>query len=137
MRWKLMSNKPQPAEQSVLLDYVSPMQQPIVPISSARTRHWPVFTASVGSILITALTVISTSLFLIEQTMLKLDHVPMTFSSRINNTVFNQSLVDASLVLSALTLMSGRLSMAYHQDTNQQYATDIFRTFDDIDGLYH
>jgi hypothetical protein len=137
MRWKLMSNKPQPAEQSVLLDYVSPMQQPIVPISSARTRHWPVFTASVGSILITALTVISTSLFLIEQTMLKLDHVPMTFSSRINNTVFNQSLVDASPVLSALTLMSGRLSMAYHQDTNQQYATDIFRTFDDIDGLYH
>jgi hypothetical protein len=69
--------------------------------------------------------------------MLKLDHVPMTFSSRINNTVFNQSLVDASPVLSALTLMSGRLSMAYHQDTNQQYATDIFRTFDDIDGLYH
>jgi hypothetical protein len=137
MRWKLMSNKPQPAEQSVLLDYISPMQQPIVPISSARTRHWPVFTASVGSILITALTVISTSLFLIEQTMLKLDHVPMTFSSRINNTVFNQSLVDASPVLSALTLMSGRLSMAYHQDTNQQYATDIFRTFDDIDGLYH
>ncbi|KAH0283938.1 hypothetical protein KCU62_g8649, partial [Aureobasidium sp. EXF-3399] len=122
--WKLMSDKPQPAEQSVLLDYVSPMQ-PVVLFSSARAKHWPVLTAAIGSILITALTVISTSLFAVEP-ILFTQYASMALSSRINNTLFDQNLIDSSPVLSAMTLLSGNLSMAYPLGTNQQYATDMF-----------
>jgi hypothetical protein len=130
-----MSNKPQPAEKSVLLDYVSPMQ-PVVLFSSAQARHWPVFTAAIGSILITALTVVSTSLFVLEPMLFEQHHVSMELSSRINNTLFDQSVIDSSPVLSALTILSGNLSMAYPPGTDQQYATDMFGS-DEADGLCH
>lgn len=136
MPWKLMSNKPQPSKQSVLLDYVSPMQ-PVVLFSSARARHWPVLTAAIGSILIIAMTVVSTSLFVLEQTVLEQGQVPMTISSRINDTVFDQSVIDSSPILSALTVVSGNLSMKYPLGTNQQYATDVFGTSKKADGLCH
>ena len=132
--WKLMSNKPQSAKQSVLLDYVSPVQ-PVVLYSSTRARHWPVLTAAVGSVIITALTVVSTSLFVLEPMLLEQHHVPMAFSSRINNTLLDQSIIDFTPVLSALTILSGNLSMAYPLGTNQQYATEVFDA-DEADGPY-
>lgn len=134
MPWKLMSVKSQPAKQSVLLDYVSPMQ-PVVLFSSARAKHWPVLTAGIGSILIIAMTIVSTSLFVLEQTVLEQDQVPMTLSSRINDSSFDFSIIDSSPVLSALTIISGNLSMEYPLGTNQQYATDVFRTSKEGDGL--
>ncbi|KAG9557915.1 hypothetical protein KCU71_g10548, partial [Aureobasidium melanogenum] len=134
MPWKLMSDKPQPAKQSVLLDYVSPMQ-PIVIFASARARHWPVLTAAIGSILIIVMTVISTSLFVLEQTDLEQNQVPMTISSRINDSAFDQNVIDSSPVLSALTIVSGNLSMKYPLGTNQQYAADVFGTSKEADGI--
>ncbi|KAG9650167.1 hypothetical protein KCU64_g9164, partial [Aureobasidium melanogenum] len=134
MPWKLMSNKPQPAGQSVLLDYVSPMQ-PVVLLSSARASHWPVLTAAIGSILIIVMTVVSTSLFVLEQTVLEQDQVPMTVSSRINDSSFDQNVIDSSPVLSALTIISGNLSMEYPLGTNQQFATDVFSPSKEAVGI--
>lgn len=131
-----MSNKPQPAGQSVLLDYVSPMQ-PVVLLSSARASHWPVLTAAIGSILIIVMTVVSTSLFVLEQTVLEQDQVPMTVSSRINDSSFDQNVIDSSPVLSALTIISGNLSMEYPLGTNQQFATDVFSPSKEAVGLYY
>ncbi|KAH0370695.1 hypothetical protein KCU65_g2265, partial [Aureobasidium melanogenum] len=134
MPWKLMCNKLQPAKQSVLLDYVSPMQ-PVVLISSARVKHWPVFTAAVGSMVIVAMTVVSTSLFVLEHMIYQQDQVPMSVSNRINDSSFDQSVIDSSPVLSALAIASGNLSMQYPLGTNQQYATDVFTTFSQTDGI--
>lgn len=129
-----MSDNPQPAKASVLLDYVSPMQ-PVVLFSSARAQHWPVLTAAIGSILIIVMTVVSTSLFLLEQTVLEQNQIPMTLSSRIDDSSFDLSVIDSSPVLSALTIISGNLSMEYPLGTNQQYATDVFSTSKEGDGL--
>jgi hypothetical protein len=132
MPWKLMSEKPQSADQSLLLDYVSGNVL-IVLLGSIRHGHVAVITSAIGSLMIILITVFSTGLFVLQPTMM---HKNTTISvlSVFDGSQFNTSAVDSFPVLAASSILSGNLSIAYPPDTNMDYAVASFSVKPLLDG---
>lgn len=134
MPWKLMAGSPQTAKakDSLLLDYVSP--NPLVVLwKSLRAKHWPVLISVIGSQLIILVTVISTSLFVLESTTVQQKKVPMTVR-RFDASNFNASLVDALPVLAVSSIMSGNISVTYPSHTNEFIAIEPFAPVQNVSG---
>jgi hypothetical protein len=122
--WKLMSEKPQLADQSLLLDYVS--SNPIVVLSGAlQHRHTPVIASAIGSLIIVLVTVFSTGLFVLESTLIH-EGTTVSVLSAFDGTSFNATAVDSYPILAVSSILSGNLSMDYPPSTNIDHAVDIF-----------
>jgi hypothetical protein len=130
--WKLMSEKPRPADQSMLLDYVS--GNPLSVLRRAiRYRHVPVITSTVGSLIIILVTVFSTGLFVLQPTLL---HGGTTVSvlSAFEGTRFDATAVDSFPVLAISSIFSGNLSLNYPPNTNVDHAVDNFSLQTTLNG---
>lgn len=132
--WKLMADEPQTAENSLLLDYVSP--NPLFVLwKSLRAKHWPVLVTVLGSQLITLVTVISTGIFVLEPTLVQQKEAPMAVR-RFNNSSPNITIIDALPVLAVSGIMSGNISVAYPPYTNQVSAIEPFTPIRKADGEF-
>jgi hypothetical protein len=132
MPWKLMSEKPRPADQSLLLDYVSGNSLSILK-GAIRHRHVPVITSTIGGLLIVLITVSSTGLFVLQSILL---HGGSTVSilSAFDGTRLDSTTVDSFPVLAISSIFSGNLSINYPPNTNADYAVDIFSLQTTLNG---
>lgn len=119
-----MSQKPQSAANSLLLDYITPNFLVVI-LKSARAQHFPVLTAAVGSLMIIFTTVISTGLFTPQPTQVE-RNATLSISRSFDATEVDLSSVDALPVLLVSSILSGNLSLAYPSYTNEQFATESF-----------
>lgn len=127
--------KPQPAKDSLLLDYVSP-NQAIALYKSIRAGHYPVAVATVGSLLVIAATVVSTGLFVLQQLPVSHHDASMILQDQFNLNLFNASLVDTVPILQAFGLL-GNISVAAPAGTNKDYAVQSFNLSEPIQGMYN
>ncbi|OGM49207.1 hypothetical protein ABOM_004034 [Aspergillus bombycis] len=74
--WQSLQEKPEVAERSILLDYITPMQ-PFAAIQALRNRHFAVAAGATGSMLLTLLIIFSTGLFSLQEIGVQKDHVPI------------------------------------------------------------
>jgi hypothetical protein len=132
MPWKLMSEKPQPADRSLLLDYVS--GNPAVVLSGAiRRRHVPVIASATGSLIIILVTVFSTGLFVLQPTLTHKGTMVSVLST-FDGSHFDASTVDSFPFVVVASILSGNMSIAYPPDTNMDYAVDTFGVQAILDG---
>jgi hypothetical protein len=120
--WEEMAKGPQPAANSLLLDYVSP--NPVVAFfRSFKHRHMPVATALFGSLLLKALIVVSTGIFAMESVMIPRS-LPMAMKERFEFASFNGSNPDD---IAGLTYAGTALNeIDYLPGTNAEYAVELF-----------
>jgi hypothetical protein len=122
--WKLMSEKPQLADQSLLLDYIS--SNPFVVLSGAiQHRHVPVIASVTGKSIIVLVTVFSTGLFVLQPTLIH-QGTTVPVLSAFDGTQFNATIVDSFPALAVSSILSGNLSMDYPPSTNIDHAVDTF-----------
>jgi hypothetical protein len=132
MPWKLMSEKPRPADQSLLLDYVS--GNPLSVLKGAiRHRHVPVITSTVGSLIIILVTVSSTGLFVLQSILLH-GRTTVSVLSAFDGARFDSTAVDSFPVLAISSIFSGNLSIDYPPNTNADHAVDIFSLQNTLNG---
>ena len=132
MPWKLMSEKPRSADQSLLLDYVS--DNVLAVLSGAIWhRHLPVIASTIGSLTIILVTVFSTGLFVLQPTSIHAS-TAISLLSTFNGNEFNISAVDSFPVLAVSSILSGNLSIDYPSSTNADYAVDSFGLKATLDG---
>lgn len=125
MPWRLLSVELQPGKKGLLIDYISP--NPAVVIwQSLRNRHWPVFTSASCSLLITLVTVLSTSLFVLRPVLVDRTNAEMHSTSHFASDSFDGGSVGASPMLIASTILSENLSIQYPSYTNKDYAVESF-----------
>lgn len=74
--WLAMYEGPQPAERSILLDYISDMQ-PVAIWKALKHRHFAVASSVTCSILLRILIILSTSLFSLQQTKVHKENTPV------------------------------------------------------------
>ncbi|KAF7585421.1 hypothetical protein BBP40_010964 [Aspergillus hancockii] len=124
MPWKSMSQKPKPASQSLLLDYVSDWN--VVALFRALKRsHWVVAFAILGTLLLKLLTVVSTGLFILQD--VQLDHVStiLTAQAAFNGANYISAEVDSN---TALTVVGNKfLNLSLPTGTTDKYAFPPFR----------
>jgi hypothetical protein len=134
MPWKLMSEKPQSADQSLLLDYVS--ANPLVVLSRAiRYGHVPIINATIGSLIVILITVFSTGLFVLQPTSI-LENTTVSVLNTFDGSRFNASAVDSFPVLVVSSILSGNLSIDYPPGTGVDYAVDTFIVHTALDGQF-
>ncbi|KAE8419170.1 hypothetical protein BDV36DRAFT_294426 [Aspergillus pseudocaelatus] len=78
--WQSMQERPEVAEKSILLDYITPIQ-PFAVIKALRNRHFAVAAGATGSMLLTLLIIFSTGLFSLQEVGLQKDNVPILLSN--------------------------------------------------------
>jgi hypothetical protein len=130
--WEEMAKGPQPASNSLLLDYISP--NPVVAfLHSFKNHHLPVTTALFASLLLKVLIVISTGLFALQPVL-----VPRSLSmgtmDQFQFSGFNASNVDdvAGLVYAG----ASSSEIDYLPGTNAEYAVELFNTSESVPGKY-
>ncbi|KEQ75647.1 hypothetical protein M436DRAFT_62036 [Aureobasidium namibiae CBS 147.97] len=124
MPWKLMSEKPQSVDQSLLLDYVS--GNPLGVLSGARKyRHVPVIASTTGSLVIVLVTVFFTGLFISQSTLVH-EGTTVSVSSAFDGTQFDATAVNSFPILAVSSILSDNLSIDYPPDTNVNYAVGGF-----------
>lgn len=137
MPWKLVlsSSDNETNRRGLTLDYVSP--NPVIVLwTSARARDWPVSITALGSQLITAITVISTGLFVLQPTLVTRNDTRMSASARFDASSFDTSLVDGLPILVASSFLAGNLSVAFPPNTNGTYAIEPFDVLGQATGRY-
>ena len=134
MPWKLMSEKPQLADQSLLLDYTSGNILTVLS-SSVRHKHVPVITSTIGSLVIILITVFSTGLFVLQSIVLH-EMTNVTVSSTFDGSKFRPSAVDSFPILVISSIFSGNLSIEYPPGTGVEYAVDKFSVGTALDGKF-
>jgi hypothetical protein len=137
MPWKLVlsSSCKDASKRGLVLDYISP--NPITVLwASAQARDWPIFITALGSQLITAVTVISTGLFVLKPTLLNRYNTVMHASARFDTSSLNTSLVDGLPILVASSFLAGNLSVTYPPNTNEVYAIEPFNALGQPVGRY-
>ncbi|KAH0172683.1 hypothetical protein KCU67_g1627, partial [Aureobasidium melanogenum] len=135
MPWKLILDAPceDAIKRGLELDYISP--NPIKVLwASARAKDWPVLLAVLGSQLITAITVVSTSLFVLQPTLVHRHNAPMSASARFDSSSFNATMVNDLPILVAASFLSGNLSITFPPNTNEVYAIEPFDTIEQPAG---
>lgn len=120
--WQLMAEGPQPAERSILLDFVSPFN-PTFLFRSLRTPGTRTVTlAIIGSMLLRLITILSTGLFFVQSILMEHEHkasVLDTFSDPIL-TDFNSSSIDHRPISRVSAINSNNLP--YPLGTTPDYA---------------
>lgn len=129
--WEEMTKKPQPAANSLLLDYIS--QNPVVSFfSSLRHRHWPVAAALFGSFAIKALIIVSTGVFILRPVALP-HEVSMDLIERFDfPSDFNATGGDDTAGLMYTGVLLDEIE--YLPGTNAEYATELFNSTKPIKG---
>jgi len=131
--WTAMWQKPQSAERSVLLDYISPIS--IVSLfRSVKHRDFGVFIAVSGSLFLKAVTVLSTGLFVTANIPITFENAPgalqdkfvssdLTYYNR--DTIFgtNEEKRSAFIVYGV-----HNFNLSYPLGTTKDYAYQIFNT---------
>ncbi|KAJ5995103.1 hypothetical protein N7481_002080 [Penicillium waksmanii] len=83
--WQALHDSPQPADKSVLLDYISDMQ-PVVIWKALKNKHFAVASATSCSLLLQLLIIFSTSLFSLQEAQVQKSNIPInihdTFSTK-------------------------------------------------------
>jgi hypothetical protein len=126
--WHAMSKGPQSADNSLLLDYVSPFFLESL-YSSFRRSHWAVAAAIIGTILVKLLYIISTALFVL-QSLPVVHHVGLSSMDQFSGEQFSLTAVDDSAAMDwAGTLMDG---LEYPLGTSSQYAIQSFKSLSPI-----
>jgi hypothetical protein len=132
MPWVLLSQKPQSAANSLLLDYITPNFLVVIQ-KSARAQHLPVLTAAAGSLMIMFTTVTSTGLFTPQLTEVE-TNATLSISRSFNATNVDLGSVDALPVLLVSSILSGNLSVGYPPGTDEQFAVESFGMLDHLAG---
>jgi hypothetical protein len=134
MPWKLMSEKPQSVDRSLLLDYVS--DNPLAVLSRAVwRRHLPVVASAMGSMMIILVTVFSTGLFVLQpESMVLTKKISMT--STLDQRLSHDTGVDNFPVLFASSMLSGNLSLDYPPGTFGTLAVETFSVPGTSDGQF-
>jgi hypothetical protein len=127
-----MSQKPQSADQSLLMDYVSGNLLAVV-TGSIRYRHVPVITSTVGSLTLILVIIASTGLFVLQPTLIH-EETAISVLSTFDGTLFNSSEVDSFSILAVSSIISGNSSISYPPNTNKDHAVDNFRLQTALDG---
>lgn len=128
--WAGLARQPQTAENTLLLDYISP--NPISTfVSSIKNRHWPVTAVLVGSTLLKIIILISTGLFL-PQPSSPPRHVAFNMIEQFQLSNFNSSAVD-DLAGSLYTGVHFS-DVSYPSGTNASFAVEMFNSSRPIKG---
>jgi hypothetical protein len=120
--WEEMAKGPQPAANSLLLDYISP--NPVAAFyRSIKHRHGPIAAVLLGSFLIKVLIVISTGLFMLIP-VIGQQLLPMVNTERLQFSGFNLSSVDDTAGLMYVGALLNDID--YLPGTNGEYAAELF-----------
>jgi hypothetical protein len=120
--WEEMAKGPQPAANSLLLDYISP-NPAIAFFYSFKHRHLPVAITLFGSALLKILMVVSTSIFVLESVVVSRS-LSMDMKEQFDFSGFNASNVNdiAGLAYAGTALNE----IGYLPGTNAEYAAELF-----------
>jgi len=127
MPWQIMSRGPASAENSVLLDYVSPWNV-LALFKSLKNRHLLVSLVITASLLLKVAIIASTGLFMLQEVRITHESMPLGITDRFDSKAFSTSLDDSR---SALTLMGvKRLGLQMPLGTTETLAVQSFMTSD-------
>lgn len=118
-----MSNGPQPASKSVLLDYLS-VWNILALVQSLNNGHYMVSTAVIGSISVKLLTILSTGLFALQLVSVENSSAPLVATDRFDGSKYNSTFVDARPMYATFGVQN--LNMSYPIGTTSQYAVQTF-----------
>ncbi|KAI1418767.1 hypothetical protein F5Y12DRAFT_781287 [Xylaria sp. FL1777] len=104
--WQDMRQGPSEADNSVLLEYVSPPMATVF-WRAMKRRHWAVMASILGILLIQLATVFSTGLFVLQPTVLRQADVPITIKSVFNGSDFRLSNTSSNIETSPTILYYG------------------------------
>ncbi|OCT46426.1 hypothetical protein CLCR_01041 [Cladophialophora carrionii] len=111
--WAVLYKDPGHASQTILLDYISPMQASSL-WTSLKNRHFIVAAGITGFILLKVITLISTGLFILTPTRTRQSSLDLIQTSRFDGSSFNASsfvtLNDSSLVYTAYGILAAGLA---------------------------
>lgn len=129
--WKELRTKAQPAEDGLLLDYISPI--PLMAFfTSLRKCHWSVSAGLLGSFLLKILIVISTGLFSLQTVPVPLS-VPFSMTEQFQvHDVSPATVDDVAAAAYAGVFFEG---LSYTSGTNSRFAVEMFNTSHNIKGM--
>lgn len=130
--WRAMAQGPQPASQSVLLDYISPWNL-LTLFRAVRHSHVTVALAVLGSLLLKGLIVLSTGLFVLQNVTVQTHDAKLQQTSAFitDGTAFNASDVATRPITILMGLVENNLTLP--AGTTDSYA---FETFDSKGGTF-
>jgi hypothetical protein len=127
--WHAMSKKPQTADNSLLLDYISPFS-PWAFYVALRRFHWAVAAALLGTMLVKLLYVLSTALFILQPLLVQRP-IQLSMDS-FSGRKYNASLVDNTPILAWTASFLD--SVSFPAGTNDQYAVQTFNASRPLPG---
>lgn len=117
--WYAMSKGPVSAEKSVLLDYLSPSNPRLLP-RALRAGHYIVALGIIGSLLIKLLIVVSTGLFVSQETIFERQSLAPTNSFAVPEN-FNGSIADTRPRLNVESTTNGQSSYPFGSTSEQAF----------------
>ena len=127
--WSAMSKNFAPAEQTLLIDYLSPAS-PIVVWRSIRNKQFTVTIAVVGSLLLKLLAVLSTALFEVHQLASAKHAAAFQVTDQFSSTNMNVDTTDSRPADTAFAILTKNLT--YPAGTTDRFA---FQSFIPIDNF--
>ena len=118
-----MRQKPQTAENSLLLDYVSPWNV-ITMFTSFKATHFVVTITILGSLVIKVLTIASTGLFILQEVTLHGVSADLVLLDKFDGSSYESSRVDGSASLTVAGISA--LNLTFPVGTTDQYAFQDF-----------
>lgn len=125
--WEELARGPQPAQNNLFLDYISPNLFSAFWVS-LRFRHWPVCAILFGSFSLKVLVVVSTSLFVLR-TSIESVSIPISLTDQFQEREFNFDDDNTPAVRYYGTLIDHN---DYLPGTNADYAVEMFQSSEDI-----
>ena len=118
-----MAVGPQPANKSVILDYISPISLTTL-YQAVKNSHYKVFLVVMSSLLLKALTIFSTGLFTLQPTNITSPNATLLLTSKFDGSQTDFTNVDGR----PATIVYGAeyLGLQYPSGTTSQYAIQSF-----------
>ncbi|KAL6228809.1 hypothetical protein BDW75DRAFT_246306 [Aspergillus navahoensis] len=121
--WALLNKKPETPTRSILLDYVSPWNVPVL-LKALRRFHWPVVLAILGTLALQLAAVSSTGLFTLESVFFENIDIATSSQYAFNPIGFSASQGDG--LIPFLTVGIGWKGLAYPLGTSSEHAFQPF-----------
>lgn len=126
--WAVLQQKPMSGCQNVLLDYVSPIHIAAL-ARAASNKHFVVVASILGFMLLKAVTLVSTGLFVVVPTTIQQSDMTLLQTANFDGLLYNQSsfptLNDSSLLYTAYGILTQGLT--YPEGTSADLAYETFR----------
>lgn len=123
MPWIELQKGPEPAEKTLLLDYISPLEI-LTTVKAFKNRHWLVLATQASFNLTKIVIIASTALFVLQPVDIMIKSVPIRILNQFNASGYNSRKIDFRPTYNAYWI--SKLGMAFPTGTTAEYAYQKF-----------